>query len=109
MSESKPSYFYKLGHCQPLALAEFASLTGQTELNTNNDFLLSSKFVEIQKTGSLIFSGQVLESTSSQDFFANNPLKKVAGVFDSKKLGLAILTKKYLNTSLTLKTIKAQG
>jgi hypothetical protein len=102
-------YFYKLGHCQPLALAEFASITGSDDFQSSNGFLLSSKFVDVKKTGSLIFSGEVLASVSSFDFFKNNPLMDLESVFESKKLGLAILSKKNLKDNLIFKTLKSQG
>lgn len=101
-------YFYKLGHCPSLALAEFASLT-DLNFTADHNFLLSSKLIDIQKTGSLIFSGEILHKIPSQSFFENNPLKNIQQVFDSKKIGLSLLTRKNLNQNLVLKTLKAQG
>ncbi len=51
---------YKLGHCKDLAVTEFLALTQSTDYEIHNDWLVSSHALDANKTGSIVYGGEIL-------------------------------------------------
>jgi hypothetical protein len=82
-------FIYKLGHCPDLGIAEFKSLTGDQGCQFNFQWLLSSSELDVNKSGSLVFGAEVLETfeESEKDNFLAYLDKYLSGI-ENKKLGL---------------------
>jgi hypothetical protein len=51
---------YKLGHCEPLALAEFAVLSRNADYDTLDGWLTSDFEIDVNATGSLVYGGKIV-------------------------------------------------
>ena len=100
-------YFYKLGHCQDLAIEEYSFLTGDRSYIVDRGWLLGKVLVNTNLTGSLVFGGSVLGLVSQNDFSKVLELLKFELLAfreanpEIKKLGVH-LPKKYLSDALVL-------
>jgi len=59
-------YIYKLGHIPQLGRAELGALLGVSykQIEVNSDFAFSSSFIPANQTGSIVWSGQILQEIS---------------------------------------------
>lgn len=99
-------YFYKLGHCQDLAIEEYYQFSGETDFKIDSGWLLGNTHLNVNLTGSLVFNGQVLamHDKFDEDGLVES-LEQVLRDFQEntessgKKIGL-VLPKKYQNLGL---------
>lgn len=55
-------YFYKQGHNQQLSQTEFEFLTDSKIEQKNNDWFFSDKYLPANRTGSVVYVGEIIES-----------------------------------------------
>ena len=102
-------YFYKLGHCPALAIAEISNLSQEVEINQDSDFALSNELIDIQKTGSLIFQGKIHKILETENMDQSSIFDGLKDVFSSSKVGLSIFTKREIRDKTALQGLKNQG
>jgi len=94
-TNSTQQYFYKLGHQKDLGLAEFAFLSKDKDFSFDSNWLFSNSLIKVKETGSLIYSGKVIQSWSKDDYRDRLLLDALEKFLKSpeisfKKLGLVL-------------------
>lgn len=88
-------YFYKLGHQASLGRSEFSFLSKNIDFLYDSQWLFSNNLIKVKQTGSLIYSGEVVDFWSKDDFRDKLLLKSIENYLNKqetpiKKLGLVI-------------------
>ncbi len=87
-------YFYRLGHCPLLGLAEYSVLSKDAYFENNQEWILSNNNQQINTTGSLILSGEVIEQIpDSANFDSSKVIQSVESKLKEEvisKLGIAV-------------------
>jgi len=99
-------FFYRLGHIPELATAEFISLTNSKNFKFNSQFLISSSDLDISKTGSLVYKGNVFGNCTDTESIVKC-LYELYQSKPSKKLGISINAE--INSKELIKIAKEIG
>jgi tRNA G10 N-methylase Trm11 len=95
----RSEFFYKIGHCRDLAIAEFTALTSAENSSIDTNWLLSENLLNVNKTGGLVFGGIVLgkvgKNTKISDFekFLLELMEMENQIHMDKKVGLSVPVK----------------
>jgi hypothetical protein len=88
-------YIYKLGHCEDLAVAEFASLFPKAKQVIKYGWLFSDTDMNVNITGSLVYNGIIVDKVAINDDLKENLINSLyeyisKNVADLKKMGISI-------------------
>jgi hypothetical protein len=88
-------YIYRLGHCRDLAIAEYTTLTKDTNISIHGSWLFSSTKIDTNTSGSLVFGGEVIakipKNEQTREEIINTLYEYiVANSADLKKLGISV-------------------
>lgn len=101
----QPKYFYRLGHVPALGVQEFLTLTRQNsnQIEFDEQYLTSDVELNVNKTGSLVIGGQILQSVQKdsnigqkwfldrlESYLRENPVRKL-GIAVPKSLNQKVL------------------
>ena len=94
-----PEFFYRLGHCRDLAVAELESLTNNSQITLADNWLITESNINVNKTGSLVFGGIILgklpnylqnKDKKSFNSFLEEYLVLENEIHEIKKVGIAL-------------------